>query len=146
MSWRKSKNQTEMRLYLHCPYCGQDDCVSYSPRNVWLYRYCGREVYKSYDQLLKQYKDYIMRITTIPQIKEAPYRIQGMRSHHYGNDFETNKAYETFEDAQEAASSQANNKTNVGKGNRFIIYQAIAVVGPAPIIEPPCETLMLDEL
>jgi hypothetical protein len=87
-----------------------------------------------------------MSITTIKKLKEAPYRIQGLRSHHYQNGFEDNRAYETFADAEHAAESQAGNATNVKKGNRFIVYKAIAVVGPEPVREPPMETVMLGEI
>lgn len=128
-----------------CPYCKRQDCIE-QHAGTWIYCNCRRELYKHPYYLKHQYVEKYMSITTIKQLKEAPYRIQGMRAHHYENTFEDNKAYETFDEAEQAANVQASNKGNVKRGNRFIVYKAIAVVGPQPVIEPPLETIMLGEI
>jgi hypothetical protein len=84
-----------------------------------------------------------MNMTTVKQLHHAPFRIQSMRAHEHHNSFEDNKAYETFDEAEQAAAAHTHRTKS---GNRFIIYQAIAVVGPVPVCEPPCETVLLDEL
>jgi hypothetical protein len=136
-----------MNTHKQCPYCKKDDCIRFAPgmKRGWIYCSCRGEIYRTFYYLQQQHRMNTM-ITTIAKLKEAPFRIQGMRAHGYENSFEDNRAYETFEDAEEAAASQANNSTNKRKGNRFIIYKAIAVVGPAPVVEPPCETVRLCDI
>jgi len=86
-----------------------------------------------------------MDITTVEELERAPYRIQSMRSHYYGGEFETNKAYPTMTAAIKAAEAQACNVSNKRKGNRFIVYKAMAVVGPRPLVPPPMEVIVLGE-
>lgn len=75
-------------------------------------------------------------------VAKRPYRIQGVASRQAGIDFETNKSYRTFDEAAHSATVQACNAINIAKGNRFIVYKAIAVIGPTC---PPVKTTMLDE-
>ena len=75
-------------------------------------------------------------------VGRAPYRIQGVNAYKQGCDFDTNKAYRTYEEAVHAATVQSCNSVNVAKINKFIVYKAIAVVGPTI---PPVETTCLEE-
>lgn len=76
------------------------------------------------------------------KVGSAPYRIQGVSAYGKGVDFEGNVAYRTFDEAVHSATVQSCNAHHVKNGNKFIVYKAIAVVGP---VIPAVETTMLDE-
>jgi len=75
-------------------------------------------------------------------IDETPYRIQGTCAYGKSTNFDRNKAYPTFEEAEEAASVQATNAHNSSTGNSFIIYKAVAVVS---IAGPPTTTRIVGD-
>ena len=75
-------------------------------------------------------------------IQETPYRIQGTCAYGKGTNFENNRAYATFEEAEKAAAVQATNSHNSSTGNNFIIYKAVAVVA---IAGPPTTTTLLED-
>ncbi len=82
-------------------------------------------------------------MSNIRDVKRRPFRIQGTAAYSHGTEFHNaNKAYETFDEAQHAAAVQSCNAGNINKGNKFIIYKAVAIVGPT---RPPIETIYLDE-
>jgi len=77
------------------------------------------------------------------EIAKKPYRIQDSVGWEKNKNFHDNKAYASFEEAQCSAEIQSTNCRNVELNNRFIIYKAIAVVGP---VKPPAQTTILDEI
>jgi hypothetical protein len=78
------------------------------------------------------------------EIAKRPFRIQGTASYCKGTDFHrSNKAYATFEEAANAAAIQSCNSSNRASGNRFIVYKAIAIVGPT---DPPAVTTMVEDI
>lgn len=76
------------------------------------------------------------------RVAKKPYRIQGVNAYARGNDFDSNVAYRTYEEAVHAATVQSCNERNVRNHNQFIVYKAVAVVGP---ILPTVKTTPLDE-
>jgi hypothetical protein len=78
------------------------------------------------------------------EIAKRPYRIQGTAAYCKGDNFHrSNKAYSTFDEAEQAAGMQACNASNIAAGNKFIIYKALAIVGPT---KPPVETIFVDDI
>lgn len=77
-------------------------------------------------------------------IAKAPYRVQSLNAIARGERMR-GKNYKTFAEAQKAAEIQASNQGNLDRGNKFVVYKAVAIVGPEqPQPKPPIHTTVID--